>query len=42
MASLDRMAIYLGLSWLAIGVIYLVIITGGLCRQPPEMHFEEA
>ncbi|MEC4878320.1 APC family permease [Pseudomonas sp. NC26] len=42
MASLDHMAIYLGLAWLAIGVVYLVVLTGGLRRQPPEMHFEEA
>ena len=42
MASLDHMAIYLGLTWLAIGLVYLVFITGGLRRQPPEMHFEEA
>ncbi|MCO7058227.1 APC family permease [Pseudomonas juntendi] len=42
MASLDHMAIYLGLAWLAIGLVYLVIITGGLRREPPEMDFEEA
>lgn len=42
MASLDHMAIYLGLAWLAVGMIYLTVITGGLRRQPPEMHFEEA
>jgi putrescine importer len=42
MANLDRMAIMLGLSWLAIGVIYLVKLTGGFRRQPPEMDFSEA
>lgn len=42
MASLDHMAIYLELAWLAIGLVYLVIITGGLRREPPEMDFEEA
>ncbi|PVZ12269.1 MULTISPECIES: APC family permease [unclassified Pseudomonas] len=42
MMSLDHLAIYLGLAWLALGMIYLAMITGGLRRQPPEMHFEEA
>ncbi|AIR91035.1 APC family permease [Pseudomonas cremoricolorata] len=42
MASLDHLAIYLGLGWLAIGLVYLFFMTGGLRRQPPEMHFDEA
>lgn len=42
MASLDHLAIYLGLSWLTVGVIYLGLLTGGFRQQPPEMHFEEA
>jgi amino acid transporter len=42
MASLDHLAIYLGLSWLAIGVVYLAVLTGGFRRQPPEMDFQEA
>ncbi|MDZ5433682.1 APC family permease [Pseudomonas fluorescens] len=42
MVSLDRLAIYLGLSWLAIGVVYLAVLTGGFRRQPPEMDFQEA
>lgn len=42
MISLDRMAIILGLGWLAAGVIYLAWLTGGFKRQPPEMHFQEA
>lgn len=37
MFSLDHKAVLLGLSWLAIGFIYLVFITGGLRRQPPEL-----
>jgi len=42
MANLDHLAIILGLSWLAIGVIYLAKLTGGFRRQPPEMDFREA
>jgi amino acid transporter len=42
MVSLDHLAIYLGMSWLAIGVVYLAVLTGGFRRQPPEMDFQEA
>ncbi|MBA1192898.1 MAG: amino acid permease [Pseudomonas sp.] len=42
MASLDSMALYLGGVWLVIGMVYLLVLTGGLRRQPPEMQFEEA
>lgn len=42
MVSLDHLAIYLGLSWLTVGIIYLGLLTGGFRQQPPEMHFEEA
>lgn len=42
MVSLDHLAIYLGLSWLAIGVVYLAVLTGGFRRQPPEMDFQDA
>ncbi|WP_283189048.1 APC family permease [Pseudomonas sp. PMCC200344] len=42
MVSLDHLAIYLGLSWLAIGVVYLAVLTDGFRRQPPEMDFQEA
>ena len=42
MVSLDHLAVYLGLSWLAIGVVYLAMLTGGFRRQPPEMDFQEA
>jgi amino acid transporter len=42
MVSLDHLAVYLGLTWLAIGVVYLAVLTGGFRRQPPEMDFQEA
>ncbi|MBT8764576.1 APC family permease [Metapseudomonas boanensis] len=42
MVSLDHLAIILGLTWLALGVIYLGWLTGGFRRQPPELSFEEA
>ncbi|ANH99795.1 amino acid permease [Pseudomonas koreensis] len=42
MVSLDHLAVYLGLSWLAMGVLYLAVLTGGFRRQPPEMDFQEA
>ncbi|MCU1755547.1 APC family permease [Pseudomonas helleri] len=42
MISLDHLAIYLGLTWLVIGCIYLGFLTRGFSRQPPEMDFQEA
>jgi putrescine importer len=42
MISLDRLAIILGVSWLAIGLVYLAWLTGGFRKQPPEMDFQEA
>ncbi|MBV4485302.1 APC family permease [Pseudomonas sp. SWRI153] len=42
MVSLDHLAVWLGLSWLAIGVVYLAVLTSGFRRQPPEMDFQEA
>jgi amino acid transporter len=42
MISLDKLAIMLGLGWLAVGCIYLALLTGGFRRQPPEMDFQEA
>jgi len=42
MVSLDHLAIYLGLVWLAIGLVYLGILTRGFSTQPPEMDFQEA
>ncbi|HEK0908786.1 TPA: APC family permease, partial [Pseudomonas putida] len=38
MVSLDHLAIYLGLAWLAAGILYLAVLTGGFSKQPPEMH----
>lgn len=42
MISLDHLAIYLGLTWLVIGCIYLGFLTCGFTKQPPEMDFQEA
>ncbi|HCT05701.1 APC family permease [Pseudomonas sp. BIGb0164] len=42
MVSLDHLAIYLGLVWLAIGLVYLGFLTRGFSQQPPEMDFQEA
>ncbi|QXI27531.1 APC family permease [Pseudomonas vanderleydeniana] len=42
MVSLDHLAIYLGVSWLAVGLVYLAFLTGGFRKQPPEMDFQEA
>ncbi|WP_312492647.1 APC family permease [Pseudomonas cremoris] len=42
MVSLDHLAIYLGLVWLAIGLVYLGVLTRGFSQQPPEMDFQEA
>ena len=42
MVSLDHLAIYLGVVWLAIGLVYLGFLTRGFSKQPPEMDFQEA
>lgn len=42
MVSLDHLAIYLGLVWLAVGLVYLGFLTRGFSQQPPEMDFQEA
>jgi putrescine importer len=39
-ASLTQLAndaLVLGLSWLAIGVVYLLVLTRGFTRQPPDL-----
>lgn len=41
MAQLDSNALRLGLSWLAIGVVYLAFLTKGFSKQPPEMEFTD-
>jgi putrescine importer len=42
LTKLDSHAIVLGLSWLAIGIIVLGIVTRGFRRQPPEIEYVEA
>lgn len=37
LTQLDSRAVILGLSWLAIGVTYLLVLTRGFTREPPEM-----
>lgn len=37
LTNLDRIAIVLGLCWLAVGICYLLFLTRGLRRKPPEV-----
>jgi len=37
MVSLDEKAVILGLCWLAAGFLWLLYLTGGLRREPPEL-----
>jgi amino acid transporter len=41
LGNLDWNAKVLGLAWLVIGAVYLVYLTGGLRKAPPEMDFAE-
>ncbi len=41
LTQLDRNAITLGLGWLALGVLYLGVMTKGFRNSPPEMEFTE-
>ncbi|MCI1984335.1 MAG: APC family permease [Bifidobacteriaceae bacterium] len=41
LVHLDINAIALGLSWLAIGIVILLVLTHGLRRNPPEMSSQE-
>jgi amino acid transporter len=41
LTQLDSKALILGCSWFAIGLLYLVVLTRGFRRPPPEMHIEE-
>jgi putrescine importer len=37
LTRLDTDALTLGLSWLAIGIVYLLVLTRGFTRQPPDL-----
>jgi amino acid transporter len=37
LTQLDSKALILGLSWLGIGIVYLLVLTRGLTKEPPEM-----
>jgi hypothetical protein len=37
LTQLDSKALILGCSWLAIGVVYLLVLTRGFTRQPPDL-----
>ncbi len=41
LTKLDGTALVLGASWLAIGVVYLLVLTRGLRVPPPEMALED-
>ncbi|MET7997228.1 APC family permease [Amycolatopsis sp. NPDC005232] len=41
LVNLDGLALTFGLVWLGIGIVYLVVLTRGFRRPPPEMSFEE-
>jgi putrescine importer len=42
LTQLDMNAVVLGLSWLAIGVFVLAIVTRGFRKLPPELTYEQA
>jgi putrescine importer len=42
LTQLDMNAIFLGLSWLAIGIVVLAIVTKGFRRLPPELSYEDS
>jgi putrescine importer len=39
--SLDKWALVFGLGWLAIGIVYLIWLTRGFRKEPPELDFDE-
>jgi amino acid transporter len=41
LANLDRDALYLGLGWLTLGILYLLYLTRFFHRPPPEIAIEE-
>jgi amino acid transporter len=42
MTKLSHAAVTLGLSWLALGVVYLLVLTRGLRKPPPEFRLDAA
>jgi putrescine importer len=38
LTQLDSKALILGLCWLGIGIVYLLVLTRGLTREPPDME----
>lgn len=38
LTQLGPIAVYLGLGWMALGIIYLAVLTRGFRQAPPEMH----
>jgi putrescine importer len=38
LTQLDSRALILGVSWLGIGIIYLLVLTRGFTRQPPDLE----
>ena len=42
MTKLSHTAVVLGLSWLAIGIVYLLVLTRGLRVPPPEFRLDAA
>ena len=41
LTQLGPIALWLGIGWLVIGVVYLAVLTRGFRRTPPELHVEE-
>ena len=37
LTQLDKDALILGLSWLGIGIVYLLVLTRGFTREPPDL-----
>ncbi|MCX4904645.1 APC family permease [Streptomyces sp. NBC_00878] len=38
---LDARAIWIGVGWLAVGIVYLTVLTRGFTREPPEMQISD-
>ncbi|GHF96124.1 APC family permease [Streptomyces thermodiastaticus] len=41
LTKLNHLALLLGGAWLVVGVVHLCVLTGGLRREPPELHLTE-